>query len=131
MTTGRTWPIHDWSHEAWHAREQKLNGFWQIFVDYRTVDRNAIDTHGNAQPKSVFSFCLGSNGQNFVVCEEERKLVGSVFAPCMRMLCDGRELREEYLKRRMLSIMESENWICEDAFEEHGVGNPDYNVVES
>ena len=35
------------------------------------------------------------------------------------VLCDGQESTEEYLRRRLLSIMESVNWVCEEAFEGH------------
>ena len=43
---------------------------------------------------------------------------------CMRIhtkavLCDEHDPTHEYLKRRMLSIMESVSWVCEDALEEH------------
>ena len=37
-------------------------------------------------------------------------------------ICEGRESTQEaqeYLKRNMLSIMESVNWVCEDVFKEH------------
>ena len=35
------------------------------------------------------------------------------------MLCDGQESTQDYLERRLLSIMESVNWVCEEAFEVH------------
>ena len=35
------------------------------------------------------------------------------------MLCDGRESTQEYLRRSLFSIMESVDWVCEEAFEGH------------
>ena len=35
------------------------------------------------------------------------------------MLCVEHDSTQEYLKKRMLSAMESVNWVCEDALEEH------------
>ena len=35
------------------------------------------------------------------------------------MLCDAHDSMQEYLKRRILSIMKSVNWVCEEALEEH------------
>ena len=35
------------------------------------------------------------------------------------VLCVEHDSKQEYLKRRMLSILESVHWVCEDALEEH------------
>ena len=56
----------------------------------------------------------------------QKQWVGSKFAAskwiCTKIaLCDGQESTQEYLRRRLLSIMESVNWACEEAFEEHKV----------
>ena len=40
-----------------------------------------------------------------------------VYTKCV--LCDGQETTQDFLKRRMLSIMESFSWVCEDVLEEH------------
>ena len=51
--------------------------------------------------------------------EEEEKWVGSRFAATLKTCCDGQESTQEYLRRRLLSIMESVTWVCEDALEDH------------
>ena len=56
--------------------------------------------------------------------EEEGTWVGSRIAACMwiytkAVLCYGQESTQEYLRRRLLSIMESVNWVCEEAMEDH------------
>ena len=48
---------------------------------------------------------------------------GSFFAACMwiytkAVLCDEHDSTQEYLKRRMLSIVERAIWVSEDALEE-------------
>ena len=35
------------------------------------------------------------------------------------VLCDGQESTQDYLKRRLLSIMQIVNRVCEEAFEKH------------
>ena len=40
-----------------------------------------------------------------------------VYTKCV--LCDGQETTQNFLKRRMLSIVESVNWVCEEILEEH------------
>ena len=56
--------------------------------------------------------------------EEERKWIGSTFAACAwiyteAVLCDEQESTQEYLRRRLVSIMESFHWVCDDALENH------------
>ena len=56
--------------------------------------------------------------------EEETYGWGSRFAACMwiytkAVLCDGQESTQEYLRRRLISIMEGVNWVCKNALEEH------------
>ena len=34
------------------------------------------------------------------------------------MLCDEHDSTQEYVRRRMLSIVERVNWVCEEALEE-------------
>ena len=55
---------------------------------------------------------------------QEQKWVGSFFAACMwigtkTVLCDEHDSTQEYLRKKMLSIMESVNWVCEEALKEH------------
>ena len=40
-----------------------------------------------------------------------------VYTKCV--LCDGQETAQHFLKRMMLTIMESVNWVCEEVLEEH------------
>ena len=35
------------------------------------------------------------------------------------VLCHGQKSTQEYLRRRLLSIMEGVSWICEEVFEGH------------
>ena len=121
VASRETLPNYAWSQRARHARDCVLNEFWQIFVDDRLVHRDAINTHANVQSKAVFSNAL--TVMDKIYCwEEEEKLVGSNIEACMWIytkvvLCDGQESTQEYLKRWMSSIMESVNWVCEEACE--------------
>ena len=87
------------------------------------MHRHAVNTHANAQPKSVFPFALTLMDK--IRGWEERKKVGSLCATSLwiyteAVLCNGRQQSEENLQWRLLAIMESANWVREDAFnEEH------------
>ena len=35
------------------------------------------------------------------------------------MLCDGQKSTQEYLRQKLLSIMESVSWVCDDVLENH------------
>ena len=48
--------------------------------------------------------------------EEEETWVGSRFAA---VLCQGQASTQEYLRRRLISIMESVDWVCDDVLEDH------------
>ena len=55
---------------------------------------------------------------------EEEQLVGARFAACVwirteAVLCDGQESTQDYLRRRLSTIMESVGWVCEEAMEGH------------
>ena len=119
--TRRTWPSYEWNKRAWRTRGFVLNEFWQIFVADRPVHRDATNIHAPVQSKAVFSYAMAVMDQ-LRGWEEEKKMVGSLFAAWMWMctravVCDGQESTQEYLKRRMLSIMQSVNWVCEEAFD--------------
>ena len=54
--------------------------------------------------------------------EDEENWVGSKIAACTWIYtetvpCDGQDLPQDNLKRRLFSIMERVNWVCEEAFE--------------
>ena len=107
----------------WHARECILNECWQIFVDDRRIPQYAINSRANVQPKAVFSYAMTVMDK---ICgwEDEQKTVVSLFAACMwidtkAVLCDGQESMQDYLVRRLLSIRESVNRVCEEALEDH------------
>ena len=92
-------------------------------MDDRLVPRDATNLQANAQPKAVF-FCAMTVMDKICGWCEEEKWVGSLFAACMWMytkhvLCDGQETTQDFLKRKMLSMMESVNWVCEEVLEEH------------
>ena len=128
VATGRTWTSYELSCGAWHGRERILNEYWQIFVDDRPVPRDATDLQANVQPKAVFSYDM-TVMEKICGWGEEEKWVGSLFAACMWVytkcvLCDGQETKKHFLKRRMLSIMKSANWVCEEVLEEHEWGSP-------
>ena len=98
-----------------------LNENWQIFVDVRPVPRDAINSYANVQPKAVFSYAMTVMDK---ICGwgEEPHWVGFLFAACIwiyttAVLCNGHDSTQEFLRRRMLSIMESVSWVCEE--EEH------------
>ena len=55
---------------------------------------------------------------------EEEQLVGSRFAACVwictkAVLCDGQDSTQDYLRRRLSTIMESVGCVCEEAMEGH------------
>ena len=100
-----------------------LNEHWKIFVDDRVVPRDVINSHAHVQPKAVFS-CAMTVMEKICGWGEEQKWVGSLFAACMWIYtravpCDEHDSTQESLRRKMLSIMESVNWVCEEALEEH------------
>ena len=87
------------------------------------MHRHAVNTHANAHSQSVFPFALALMDK--IRGWEERKKVGSLCAASLwiyteAVLCNGRHQPEEDLQWRLLAIMESANWVREDAFnEEH------------
>ena len=110
-----------WSQEALGSRKFILNEFWHIFVHDWPIPRSAVNTHANAQPKSVSPFAP-TLMDKILGWEEERQWVGSLFVACMwiftkAVLCNERHHPEDEIVRRLLAIMESVNWVCEDAFQ--------------
>ena len=43
---------------AWHTTEHKLKAFWQVFVDDRPFESDAINKHAHIQSKAVFSYAM-------------------------------------------------------------------------
>ena len=89
----------------------------------QTCSQGCHNLQANVQPKAVF-FCAMTVLDKICGWGEEENWVGSLFAACMwvytkHVLCDGQETTQNFLKRKMLSIMESVNWVCEEVLEEH------------
>ena len=87
------------------------------------TDLSADKPYIHPRSKSVFSHAM-TVMDKIEGWEEDEKWVGSRFAACMwiytiTMLCDGQGSTQEYLRRRLLSIMESVSWVCEGALEDH------------
>ena len=94
----------------------------------RPIPIDAINLHANTQPKAVFS-CAMTVMEKMCGKEEEQKWVGSFTAARMRICTKGVSNDEhnctlDPLGRRMFSIMESVNWVCAEALEEHGCVSP-------
>ena len=60
MIIGRTWERHSWSQDALGPKNFVLNEYWHIFAHDWPVERNAVNSHADAQPKSVFFHALTS-----------------------------------------------------------------------
>ena len=123
VTTRRIWPGRQWSKRGRHTREYVLNDFWHTFVDDRPFFAEARITETNTQSKAVFSYVM-TVMDKVDGWEDEQKWVGSKFAACMwiytkAVLCDGQASTQDDWWRRLFSIMESVNWVCEEACEEH------------
>ena len=107
-----SWTENEISPRAMQVREYTLKEFWDIFVDDRPFGAEQFFRHVNVQSKAVFSYAMilmdKINGW-----EDEEKWVGSKFATCMwiytRRALTKEEIPipavEEYLKKRMLSII--------------------------
>ena len=95
-------------------------------MDDRLFCRNACFKHPNVQSQVVFLPCNDDNGRDLWM-GGQRKEGGSKFAACVwiytkEVLTRGniptREM-EEYLTRRLMSIMLCMNWICAGTFDVH------------
>ena len=98
-----------------------LEEYWQIFVDDGLFPRDATDLQASAQPKAVFSYATTVMGK--ICCwDKEDKWGVSLYAACMSttsVYCVmDRKTTQHFSKRRMMSIMESANWVCEEVLEE-------------
>ena len=107
-------------------REYTLKEFWEIFVDDRPFGAESIDRQVNVQSKAVFSNAMTLMDE-IRGWEDEESWVGSKFAACMwictkEALTGGQILdreQEEYLRKRIMSIMLCANWVCAGAFVDH------------
>ena len=80
----------------------------------------------NVQPKAVFSYAM-TLMDKIREWEDEERWVGSKFAACMwiytKEASTGGQIldreQEEYLKKRIMSIMLCTNWVCAGTFVDH------------
>ena len=122
----RPWTEFECSPRSIQLREYALREFWGIFVDDKPFCRDACFKHANVQPKAVLS-CALTIMDPIYGWEDEEKRVGSKFATCMwiytkEVLTRGQIFnpeKDEYLKKRMMSVMFCTNWVCTGAFEDH------------
>ena len=107
-------------------REYILKEFWEIIVDDRPFGEDATYRHDNVQSKAVFSYAMRLM-EKINGWEDEARWLGSKFAACMwiytkEALTGGQTLnqeQEEYLKKRIMSIMRCTNWVCAGTFADH------------
>ena len=92
----------------------------------RPFRRDACFKHATVQSEAVFSHALTVMDK---ICgwEDEENWAGSKFAACMWIYTKGVLIgwqkptpeMEEYLKRRLLSILQCVNWVCAGTFDDH------------
>ena len=124
--SGRPWTGFKCSQRTIQKRGYARREFWDFFVDDRPFCRDACFRHANVQSKAVFSDAMTIMDE---VCgwEDEEKRVVSKIAACMwiytkEVLTRGHvptPKMEEYLKRRLMSIMLCMNWVCAGTFDDH------------
>ena len=122
----RLWIEFEHSPRAMQLREYTLKEFWEIFVDDRPFGADAFYRQVNVQSKAVFSFSM-TLMDKIRGWEDEERWEGSKFAACMwiftrEALTGGQILareQEEYLKKRMMSIMLCTSWVCAGIFVDH------------
>ena len=121
-TTGVIWTESEWGPRTLQLREYPLTEFW----DDRPFHSDSLRRHANVQSKAVFSSATTVLDKIHGWIDEE-KWVGSKVAACMwihtkMVLTEWRKPTpemQEYLKRRMLSIMLCVNWVCAGTFDDH------------
>ena len=120
------WIEHEQSPRAMQLRRCTLKEFWEIFVDDRPFEADAIDRQVNVQSKAVFSYAMTLTDK-IRGWEDEESWVESKFAACMwiytkEALTGGQILdkdQEKYLKKLMMSTMLCTNWVCAGTFVVH------------
>ena len=122
-TSRRAWAEYEHSPRAMQLREYTLKEFWEIFVDDRPFGADAMFRQVYVQSKAVFSHAM-TMMDKIRGWEDDARWVGSKFAACMwiyteETLTGGQILdreQEEYLKKRMMSIMLCTNWVRAGTF---------------
>ena len=107
-------------------REYTLREFWEISVGDRPFCRDACFKHANVHSKAVFSHAMTTMDVIYG-WEDAEKRVGSKCAASIwiytKEALTQRQLpnpeTEEFLKKRMMSIMLCMNWVCAGTFVDH------------
>ena len=107
-------------------REYTLKEFWEIFVDDRPFEADAINRQVNVQSKAVFSYAMTLKDK-IRAWGDEGSWAGSTFAVCVwiytkEALTGGQILdrqQEGYLKKRIMSIILCTNWLSAGTFVDH------------
>ena len=95
-------------------------------MDDRPFGTDSFDRQVNVLSKAVFSHAM-TFMDKIRGWEDEESRVGSKFAACMwiytrEALTGGQMLdrkQEEYLRKRIMSVMLCTNWVCAGAFVDH------------
>ena len=108
-------------------REDTPNELWEIFLDDRPFEADAIYRQVNVESKAVFSYAM-TLMDKIGGWEDEKRWIGSKFAECMwtytkEALTGGRILdkeQEEYLKKtHNVHYALCTTWVCAGAFVDH------------
>ena len=120
------WIQHELSPKAMQLRKYTLKDLLEIFVDDRPFGTDSTDREINVESKAVFS-CAMTLMDKIRGWEDEECWVGSKFAACMwiytkealtrRQIFD--RVQEEYLRKRIKSIVLCTNWVCAGTFVDH------------
>ena len=122
----RPWIQYEHSPRAMQLTEYTLKEFWEMFVNNRPFGTDSTNREANVQSKAVLSYAM-TLMDKIRGWEDEESWVGSKFAACMwiytkEALTGGQILdrvQEEYLRKRIKSIMLCTNWVCAGAFVDH------------
>ena len=120
------WIEYEHSPRARQLREYTLKNVWESSWMTDPFEAEAINRQVNVQSQAVFSDAM-TLMDKIRVWEDEESWVGSKFAACMWIctkdaLTRGQILdkeQEEYLKKRIMSIMLCTNWVCAGTFVDH------------
>ena len=106
----RSWTANENLPRAVQLREYTLKEFWEIFVDDRFFGAEPLFRRVNVQSKAVFSYAMTMMDATCMwIYTKEVLTKEQIPSPAM----------EEYLKKRMLSIMLCTNWVCAGTFVDH------------
>ena len=115
---------------GWHLGSMLKGMIWQLCPDdVMWIPAGRTNVGSEIWWRTMKEKMDVATGRTWTSCEwicgrQTCSQVRSLFAACMWVytkcvLCDGQETAQDFLKRRMLSIMESATWVCEEVLEEH------------